>query len=357
MNYPPEVSSASLKNSLDSPPQADLTPLWNLGVAGVPTPQYLRWAEEVGLFNAMADQDLLSDADILARTTLSERGIDALLGVLRSLRLVKRVDGQHTLEAAAREYLDKRSPYYIGHALYGMCKRPLPFGLQKGDKPRKFSKITGTFWYWVRFIKKSAIFWGKPVRLQVQHSRNFPAAVVAAGSTQFEGIAHLVDVGGGSGVFAIPLALRYPQMRISLVELPAVVPNIDMFLKPYSLSGKVRLLGHDIHKTPWPIQDCDAILFANILHFCADDECHNLLQECYRLLPPGGRVILHEMLWNEEKDGPLVTAYWNFWLISVSAGRQRTRSEFADLLSAAGFSAPIVEETRGGFSLVVSRKS
>jgi acetylserotonin N-methyltransferase len=237
-----------------------------------------------------------------------------------------------------------------------MFKRPIPPGLQKGEKPRRFSQITHTFWYWLRFVKKSAIFWGKPERLLVQHSRNFSASVVASESKHFQSIKHLVDIGGGSGVFAIPLALRYPQLRISLMELSRVVPNIESFLRPYGVTDRVSLVGHDMHKTPWPLMDCDAFLFANILHFCDDTECLNLLRESFRLLPTGGRVMLHEMLWNEQKTGPLVTAYWNFWLISVSAGRQRTEREFVELLVKSGFSEPVVEKTLGGFSLLVSHK-
>jgi hypothetical protein len=62
------------------------------------------------------------------------------------------------------------------------------------------------------------------------------------------------------------------------------------------------------------------------------------------------------MLWNDQRDGPLVTALWNFWMTTISSGRQRTRSELAALLHRAGFDEPAVVPTAGGFSLLVSRK-
>lgn len=350
------TSLTSLAPPLPSSPQSDLAQLWAFGVAGVAIPQYLRWADDLGLFVLLSDKRLTTEADILANTTLSARGIDAIFGVLCSLGLVRRVGNGYEVQTLAREYLDKRSPFYIGGALYGMHKRPLPPGLQRGEEPRRFSKITNTFWYWTRFVRKKFFFWGKPERLLVQHSRNFPAAVAATESSFFAGIEHLVDIGGGSGVFVIPLAMRYPRMKLTLMELPKVLPNIDMFLQPYALSQRVRLVGHDMHQTPWPLQDCDGILFANMLHFCDDEECLLLLKESCRVLPVGGKIFLHEMLWNDSRDAPLVTALWNFWLISVSAGRQRTANEFADLFRRSGFSEPTVEETLGGFSLVVASK-
>ena len=44
---------------------------------------------------------------------------------------------------------------------------------------------------------------------------------------------------------------------------------------------------------------------------------------------------------------PLPTALWNFWLTSVSAGRQRTFDEFLVLLRRAGFAQPTVTPTAG----------
>jgi ubiquinone/menaquinone biosynthesis C-methylase UbiE len=244
----------------------------------------------------------------------------------------------------------------VGEALYGMLNAQLPKRLKKGAGPRHFSKTTGTFWYWIRYLR-STTTWGRPERLRIQHSRNFPAAIVAARSGHFTGLKHLLDIGGGSGVFAVPLALENPDLRITLVELPNALPNVRKFLQKYSVETRIELKGCNVHLTPWPLDDCDGILFANFMHFCSDEECLSMLKESNRLLPRGGRLLLHEMLWNDNKDGPLVTALWNFWVTSISAGRQRTKTEFADLLIRSGFQAPVVFETCGGFSLIVSTKA
>jgi hypothetical protein len=336
-------------------PSANLSELWNLGIAGYPITQYLCWADEVGLFVAMANQGTITCDEIVACTPLTPRGADAMLGILVSLRFATREGDSYRLGDVCREYLDRRSPYYVGVSLYGMLKLPFPKRLRKGETVRRYSQTTGTLWDRLRNLKKRNRT-GSAERLLQQHSRNFPAAVVAARSGHFDGIRHLVDIGGGSGVFAIPLAQDRMDITITLVELPASLPHTREFLRRYNVSNRIRLEGFNVHHRPWPLESCDGVLFGNIMHFCADDECLQMLHESSRLLPVGGRVLIHEMLWNDQRDGPLVTALWNFWLTSISAGRHRTRGEFVGLLESAGFEPPSVTETAGGFSLLVSRK-
>ena len=116
----------------------------------------------------------------------------------------------------------------------------------------------------------------------------------------------------------------------------------------------MSLVGWNVHRTPWPVEQCDAALFGNIFHFLDDDECLHLLHESRRLLPPRGSVFIHEMLWNVTRTGPLATALWNFWMTTFSSGRQRTEAEIRDLLRRTGFGVTSVEPTASGFTLIAA---
>jgi acetylserotonin N-methyltransferase len=89
---------------------------------------------------------------------------------------------------------------------------------------------------------------------------------------------------------------------------------------------------------------------------CDDEECLHLLAESRRILSPGGRVFVHEMLWNDVKDGPVATALWNFWMATMSAGRQRTHAEIEGLLSRSGFHAVVDAHTLAGFSMIAAER-
>ena len=344
--------------AVDSVPRlvTDPATLWEFGVHGIPLVQYMKWADDVGLFVALADADMSSLDEVVARTPLTVRGADALLGVLCSLKLASRVEGGFALEAVAHEYLDRREPYYLGPSLYGALRAPLPPQLLKGQAVRRYSQFTGTVRDFLRYVRKKNQF-GRIEQLLAQHRRNLPVNTIAARSPQFSSVRHLVDIGGGSGAFAIPLALEHPLLRITLVELPRALKHIPRFLEPHGVADRVHLLGLNVHTVPWPITGCDAILFGNVLHFCDDEECLTLLRESSRLLPSGGRVFVHEMLWNEHKNGPVATALWNFWLTTMSAGRQRTMAEIGELCSQAGLRRTCSEYTAGGFTLLTAAKT
>jgi hypothetical protein len=254
----------------------------------------------------------------------------------------------------AREYLDRRRPYYLGPSLYGTLMAPLPPQLTKGQAIRRYSRFTHSLRDRLRYLRGKPQQFGRPEQLAAQHRRNLPNNTAAVATGLFAGVRHLVDIGGGSGAFAIPLALASPSMRITLVDLPRALPHVGPFLRPYGLEHQIEQVGFNLHDTPWPLAGCDAVLFGNILHFCDDDECLDLLRESHRLLPRGGRVFVHEMLWNDEKDGPILTALWNFWMATISSGRQRTQAELVDLFTRASFTTTAVKPTLGGFTLLVA---
>lgn len=338
-----------------SPPTADLDRLWNMGLAGAPLVQYLKWADDLDIFLLLAGGRTLTLQEVAAASGLSVRGAEALLGVLSALMVTQHPDGKYRLTALAEDYLVRGGPYYVGPSLYGMLRARLPPRLRQGEGLKYFSRSTGTVWHRLRYhFSKGEM--GRPERLAVQHSRNFPAAVVAVRKGLIGGVRHLLDVGGGSGCFAIPLLQSNPALRVTLMELPRALPHIRKLLLSHNVLDRVELLGLNMHRTPWPKLACDGVLLANILHFCSDDESRALLREAYRLLPVGGRLFVHEMLWNDNKDGPLTTALWNFWMTSVSAGRQRTLHELLWLLGEAGFAEQVLTETWGSFSLLSASK-
>jgi SAM-dependent methyltransferase len=336
-------------------PTADVATLFDLGIQGTPLVQYLAWADQAGVFRAMDRRSAVTARDIARATPLNERGADALLGVLAALGVVKRdKKGRFIASALVSQYLVPDTPFYVGLALYGMLDTPLPKAMLGAQRPHRFSDDVEKRWNRNRFQ------FGRMHRLRIQHSRNFPAGVAGARSGAFDGIRHLVDIGGGTGTFAIPLALDHPDMRITLVELPQGLRNVRVFLRAYGLASRIALRGFNVYESPWPFPErgdtCDGILFGNFLHACDDDEARYLLRQSHEALAPNGRLLLHEMLWNADKTGPLETALWNFEIVRVSAGRQRTALELITLLDQTGFGDARVVPTLGSYSLVVGKK-
>src|SRR5690606_19847294 len=109
-----------------SPPTADLDRLWNMGLAGAPLVQYLKWADDLDIFLRLAGGRSLTLQEVAAASGLSVRGAEALLGVLSALKVTQHPDGKYRLTALAEDYLVRGGPYYVGPSLYGMLRARLP---------------------------------------------------------------------------------------------------------------------------------------------------------------------------------------------------------------------------------------
>jgi acetylserotonin N-methyltransferase len=332
-------------------PTADLALLsdqlfqaWGV-TCGEPLVQYLAWSERTGIFSLLAARGRVTAADVGAASVLSEQGADALLCVLAGMGLLCRrpEDGSYALTPLAREYLLPDSPYYAGAGLFLDCEKELPANYLREVEPPPGD---------------SAAPWPLAERLRVQHSRNFAAAVIAARSGEFDGLTHVLDIGGGSGVLAIPLALDHPHLRITLVEWPTALDEIRTWLAAYGVEDRVELVGMNIFEDRWDFPACDGIFFGNIFHGHDDDACRRLARWSYACLSSGGKVWLHEVVFDDNRDGPLLAALWNANMVARKAGaQQRSIRELMQLLQAGGFVGCYSRPTAGRFTLVAGTKA
>jgi hypothetical protein len=314
---------------------------------GEPLAQYLAWSDRTGIFSLLAARGHATTADICAASVLSEQGADALLCVLVAMGLLHRgyTDDTYTLAPLAREYLLCDSQYYTGAGLYLACEKELPANYLREGQALGASNGDG------------AAPWSLTTRLRVQHSRNFAPAVVAARSGEFDGVTHLLDIGGGSGVLAIPLALDHPHMRITLVEWPMALDEIRTWLTAYGVEDRIELVGMDIFEDRWDFAGCDGIFFGNVFHGHDDDACRRLTGRSRACLRPGGKMWLHEVVFDDNREGPLLAALWNANMVARKLGaRQRSRRELLELLHAGGFVDCYSRPTAGRFMLVAGTK-
>ena len=80
----------------------------------------------------------------------------------------------------------------------------------------------------------------------------------------------------------------------------------------------------------------EAVLLSNILHDWDVPECERLVAKLAAALPPGGRLLIHDVLLNEAMDGPLPTALYSAALFLQTEGRAYGVGEYRRMLSAAG---------------------
>lgn len=313
---------------------------WAVGT-GESLSQYVAWSSQAGIFSLLA-QGRLFPNEICEKTKLAPRGVNALVPVLLALKLLVRdPDGSLALSTTASEYLLPESPYYVGQGLFIGREVPLPQGYTQPTPPSAGPKKV----------------WDTSLRLHIQHSRNFAPSVIAARSGEFADRTNVVDIGGGSGVIAIPLVLDNPNINVTLVDQADTVSAATEFLAKYHVQDRIKLLSMNVLEEDWAsFTGCDAVFFGNFFHFLDDKTCQMLCEKAFRILPSGGKLFLHEVLFHESMQGPLLAALWNAIMVGYTEGRQRTASELFKLASAAGFKRCRITPTALSFSLITAEK-
>ncbi|KAI2472036.1 sterigmatocystin 8-O-methyltransferase [Annulohypoxylon bovei var. microspora] len=116
------------------------------------------------------------------------------------------------------------------------------------------------------------------------------------------GKVNVVDVGGSAGHDAIVLARKFPELTITVQDLPQVKPVFEANL-PEDVKARVSFVEHDFFQ-PQPVQ-ADIYIFKMILHDWPDQESSKILRALIPALKPGARVILFEYIGNQgETEGP-----------------------------------------------------
>jgi demethylspheroidene O-methyltransferase len=145
----------------------------------------------------------------------------------------------------------------------------------------------------------------------------------------------LLDVGGGEGALLASFAPRYPDLRLMLLDLPAVAARARVHLTNAGLGDRVQVVGGDFNG-PLPT-GADVITLVRIVHDHDDAAALRLLSRVYEALPRGGRIVIAELMRGVRGAIPAAETYLGFYLLAMGQGRVRTRAELGGLLQWAGF--------------------
>ncbi len=143
------------------------------------------------------------------------------------------------------------------------------------------------------------------------------------------GVRHLMDVGGGTGAFLAAASAKYPAMRLTLFDLPAVVRAVPKGARFAVAEGSFR-------DDPLP-PGADAISLVRVLYDHADATVAALLRSVHAALPPGGRLIVSEPMSGGASPDRITDTYFAFYTMAMRTGRTRSAAEIADAMRAAGF--------------------
>jgi acetylserotonin N-methyltransferase len=164
----------------------------------------------------------------------------------------------------------------------------------------------------------------------------------------------LVDLGGATGHLAVAACERYPQLRAAVFDLPEVVDLAREYVERSAVAGRVELIAGDLFQDALPEADLYAI--GRVLHDWSEEKVRALAAKIHQALPKGGALLVAERLLDEDKTGPLGTLMQSLNMLICTEGKERSLSEYAELLRGAGFAEVEGRRTGGPLDAILAVK-
>jgi acetylserotonin N-methyltransferase len=306
-------------------------------------------AASFGIFDRLAQ----GPADAL---TLSQTGsvetMERLLDACVALGLLRKEGDRYANTDVAAKYLSRSSPDtlagYIGYSnnvLFPMW-RHLEDAVREGTHRWKQTfGLDGALFS--HFYKTDGDLRDFLLGMHGFGRLSSPAVVSAFDLSSYR---RLVDLGGATGHLAIAAADRYPDMRTAVFDLPRVIE----FAQDFTQGSRVELIAGDFFEDPLP--EADLFTVGQILHDWDEEKIDALLRRIYNALPPGGALLIAERLLDEDLTGPVHVHMQSLNMLICTEGRERSFSQYADLLQQAGFSEMEGKRTGAPRDAVLARK-
>jgi hypothetical protein len=154
---------------------------------------------------------------------------------------------------------------------------------------------------------------------------------MVADAYDFSSFGTVADIGGGRGHVVQAILDRHPVVTGICFDLPHVVADAEA---SGAASTRLRFHGGDFFRDSLPV--ADSYVIKQVLHDWADDDAVRILSAIRRAAPPKARLLLVEQILPDEPQ-PHPAILLDVMMLAFGDGRERTSSQYAELLEAADF--------------------
>ena len=301
-------------------------------------------AIELDLFSAVGGG--ATSAEVAERLGLDPRGADILLHAVAALGLLEKHGEAFRNGALADRHLRAGAPHDLRAAL----------------------RHNAALWHrWSRLSE--VVRTGQPAPraerdpdddesfIAAMHMNASARAPLVVAALDLSGARRALDLGGGSGGYAIALARAVPGLQVEVVDTPDVVPLTRRYVARAGLEDRVRAREGDLRAGEYG-QGYDLVLLSAICHMLARDENADLIRRAARALGAGGRLVIQDYVLDPGRASPKPAAVFAVnMLVNTAAGTNYTEADYVAWMRAAGLAdirrVPLDAPT----ALIVGRRS
>lgn len=285
----------------------------------------LHAAVELGVVTQLGRGGGTAD-EVARRTGASVRGTATLLSALAALGLLRKEGERFIPQPDVWELLSQDSPAYTGHILrhhHHLVEgwAHLDEAVRRGGPVRESSvRSEGD---------REAFLFG------MVNQANAQAPLIVPG-VDLGGRKRLLDMGGGPGTWAFHFCTANPGLEATVFDLPTSQGFFESSRSTWNPPPPVQFAGGDYLHEAVPGR-YDVAWLSHVLHGEGPEGCAQMLRRAVEALEPGGLLLVHEFLLDEDRSGPLFPALFSLnMLMGTEAGRSYTGREIGSMMEEAG---------------------
>jgi hypothetical protein len=163
-------------------------------------------------------------------------------------------------------------------------------------------------------------------------------APVLVPKIDLSGRRHLLDLGGGPGTYAIHFCMHNPRLKATVYDMPTTKPFAEKTIAKFNLQDRVDF--KNVNYLEEEIEGVyDVAWLSHILHGEGPEDCRKIIGKAVSAMKPGGMILIHDFILNNNMDGPLFPALFSLnMLLGTQTGQSYSEKQIRGMLSDAGVS-------------------
>jgi ubiquinone/menaquinone biosynthesis C-methylase UbiE len=315
---------------------------------GYAAPLIIESAIHNGIFDTL-DESPKTVEEVHAATGASARGLAAIMNALCGLELLDHdANGRYLLTPESAAFLVRSKPSFMGGLIMHTSVQLVPKWLHLNETV-KTGRPVGS----VNQQDTGAEFFQHFVA-DIFPMSYAPAQALAAALKL--GSARVLDLAAGSGVWGIALAQSSPQVEVTAIDWPGVLPVAKKTVARFGLEDRFTFIAGDLLSANFG-SEYNVATLGHILHSEGEARSHALLKKTFEVLAPGGTIAIAEFLVNPDRKGPVTGLFFAVnMLVNTDEGNTWSFEEIAEWLKEAGFVNPRLLDAPGPSPLILATK-
>jgi len=306
----------------------------------------LHAAVKLDLFSYLDEQAAVA-ADLAQKVGVDHAALERLLNALTAMQLLTKSGERYVCTPSAAEFLSRQSSRYLGHIILHH-RHLMESWLHLDEAVTSGQPVRKKPFYMDKESLESFLLGMSALSMLL--------APQVVDKIDLSGRRRLLDLGGGTGIWALHFCRENPGLQATVYDLPTTRAFAEEAIARFDLGDRVTFIAGNFLNEEIPDR-YDVAWLSHILHGEGPQDVQTILGKAFCVLQPGGLLLIHEFILDNDLAGPLFPALFSLnMLVGTPGGRTYSAQQLFGALRSAGFKNPhlLVFDLPGGSSIIAA---